>query len=38
MQVRAALQHFHRLADVHAKLLQTVNLIRPANQLIDPSR
>ena len=33
----AALQNFDRLADVHAELLQTVNFIRPANQLIDPS-
>jgi len=34
---RATLDHFHRLANVHAELLQTVNLIRSANQLIDPS-
>src|SRR6185503_14933036 len=33
----ATLQNLHRLADVHAKLLQTMNLIGPANQLIDPS-
>jgi hypothetical protein len=33
----ATLQHFHRLAHMHAELLQAMNFIRPANQLIDPS-
>jgi hypothetical protein len=33
----ATLQNLDRLTDVHAKLLQAMYLIGPANQLIDPS-
>jgi len=33
---RAALQHFHRLADTHAQLFQAMHFIGPTNQLINP--